>query len=301
MPWLIIGSLPLVALIVVQATGTLPFSGRSGSQLMSSNAALSPPSPRERINITVDLTVTYDQQQSTYTYAFTIANAANAQNAVSIFGIADAEEPVTGVAPPQWTSFYGFQEKSKAIVWTCVDTLTQPPGGWPEGQPYPSAFDIQPGETKSGFTFTTRNPPTAFTFYAQGFDSLPHEEDLVNTEYPTLFTTGVSGGLTVVGVAKEEGAARGQVELSAPRPNPARGYVTFGFHLPTKADVLLGVYDLTGRRIRTLLSGQRQAGSHAVTWDGSTDAGPTAPSGVYFARLLVDGKRAGRQRVSIVR
>jgi hypothetical protein len=47
---------------------------------------------------------------------------------------------------------------------------------------------------------------------------------------------------------------------------------------------VLRVYDVTGRRVATLVDEVRPAGDHVATWH----AGGLA-SGVYFYRLRVDG------------
>ena len=58
-------------------------------------------------------------------------------------------------------------------------------------------------------------------------------------------------------------------------PEPAAG--------PARASLV--VYDVLGRRVRTLVDGDVIAGEQAVTWDGASDAGATVPSGVYLVRL----------------
>ena len=58
-----------------------------------------------------------------------------------------------------------------------------------------------------------------------------------------------------------------------------------GFELPQKETVRLSIYDLTGRRVALLVNGEKQAGKHQVVWNGTTDTGRAAPSGVYVYRL----------------
>jgi hypothetical protein len=74
-------------------------------------------------------------------------------------------------------------------------------------------------------------------------------------------------------------------------PNPFRlgQQTTILFAVPEPvsgpARATLVVYDVLGRRVRTLIDGEVIAGEQAVTWDGGSDAGGPAPSGVYVARL----------------
>ena len=60
----------------------------------------------------------------------------------------------------------------------------------------------------------------------------------------------------------------------------------------------LAVYDLTGRRVKTLVSGSVAAGEHEVQWDGSVDKVP-ARAGIDPHYLLID-KEADNNMVDVV-
>ncbi len=84
------------------------------------------------------------------------------------------------------------------------------------------------------------------------------------------------------------------VETSSPQladrivsvvPNPFNPATEIVFQLDSHKFVALSVYDVTGRRVCTLLRSAMTAGSHRVPWDGKTDSGAEATSGVYFVRL----------------
>jgi hypothetical protein len=74
--------------------------------------------------------------------------------------------------------------------------------------------------------------------------------------------------------------------LSEATPNPSRADVAFALSLPRGGAVSLLVYDLQGRRVRTLVDAVLPAGEQRVLWDGRDSAGHTASAGVYFARLM---------------
>jgi flagellar hook assembly protein FlgD len=61
------------------------------------------------------------------------------------------------------------------------------------------------------------------------------------------------------------------------------------FTLPVDVEVELNLYDVSGRRVRSLLADRLQAGSQAVPWNGRDDFGRLVASGTYFARLTVSG------------
>jgi hypothetical protein len=54
-----------------------------------------------------------------------------------------------------------------------------------------------------------------------------------------------------------------------------------------------------GRLVATLVNGERGPGEHVEAWDGRTDSGETASSGVYVIRLRANGREAFRKLVLI--
>ena len=73
--------------------------------------------------------------------------------------------------------------------------------------------------------------------------------------------------------------------LAPASPNPAARGATFRYALPRAGVASLALYDAAGRRVRTLLAGQREAGAASVPWDLRDDAGRAVGAGLYFARL----------------
>lgn len=68
-------------------------------------------------------------------------------------------------------------------------------------------------------------------------------------------------------------------------PNPVNDQVALRFSLSRPQSVLIEVFTVEGRRIRTLHRGAMEAGSHQLSWDGRDEAGRPAADGIYFARL----------------
>jgi hypothetical protein len=113
------------------------------------------------------------------------------------------------------------------------------------------------------------------------------------------------GGSRVVAVeppGEVPGTAVLPVELafSQPRPNPARHHVSFELALPEEADVDLQIFDIQGRRVYTMVDRRIEAGYHVVRWDGA-EGGAGGGSGIYFARLLVDGRPFAQRRIVMLR
>ncbi|MDH3196794.1 MAG: T9SS type A sorting domain-containing protein [Candidatus Krumholzibacteria bacterium] len=68
-------------------------------------------------------------------------------------------------------------------------------------------------------------------------------------------------------------------------PNPFNPTTAIRFSLAAPAHVRLAVYDVSGRRVRTLLDAPRGSGPHTAVWDGTNTSGRHVASGVYFYRL----------------
>jgi hypothetical protein len=68
-------------------------------------------------------------------------------------------------------------------------------------------------------------------------------------------------------------------------PNPAGSLTTIQYSLARGEPVELSIYDLSGRLVNRLVSGNEPAGSHSVPWNGHDLAGQRVPSGVYLYRL----------------
>ncbi|MBD3335544.1 MAG: T9SS type A sorting domain-containing protein, partial [Candidatus Eisenbacteria bacterium] len=68
-------------------------------------------------------------------------------------------------------------------------------------------------------------------------------------------------------------------------PNPLQAETLIRFDLPQAARVDLGIFDVGGRRVATLVDGNLPAGRHRALWNGRDAAGRAAASGIYFARL----------------
>lgn len=98
---------------------------------------------------------------------------------------------------------------------------------------------------------------------------------------------------TTAGV--DDDAGRESPRILALSPNPFQHFTTIHFDLPQAGDVRMQVYDIAGRRVRTLASASMPAGNRSVTWDGVDGAGRRVSAGVYFLRLETHGGRQDRR------
>ncbi len=85
------------------------------------------------------------------------------------------------------------------------------------------------------------------------------------------------------------------------RPNPFSGSSRIAYAVPgSGARVEIDVYNVTGRRIRNLVSDFQGAGLYEATWDGRNEAGEEVPAGVYFYRAKIGSVRVNN-RVILMR
>ncbi len=74
------------------------------------------------------------------------------------------------------------------------------------------------------------------------------------------------------------------------RPNPFPRSTELHFALGAEAEVDVTIFDLAGRRVRSLSSGPMDAGDHTLTWDGRDDQGRATGAAVYLVRLTAGGQ-----------
>jgi hypothetical protein len=78
-------------------------------------------------------------------------------------------------------------------------------------------------------------------------------------------------------------------------PSPFRERATIRYEVPRAGKVRVAVYDVLGRRVRTLVDARRSAGTNEVAF-----AADDLPAGVYVVRLQA-GKRTATHRLTLVR
>lgn len=75
------------------------------------------------------------------------------------------------------------------------------------------------------------------------------------------------------------------IELYQNYPNPFNSSTLIKYKLYQKTDVTLSVFDITGRKIKTLMHETQPAGEHSILWDGSNNSDQQVGSGIYIYRL----------------
>lgn len=83
-------------------------------------------------------------------------------------------------------------------------------------------------------------------------------------------------------------------------PNPFNPSTEISFSLPTSSHVKLEIFNTLGQLVTTLVDGELTAGSHLITWDGSSKSGNPVASGVYLYRLTA-GDYVRTKKMSLIK
>lgn len=100
---------------------------------------------------------------------------------------------------------------------------------------------------------------------------------------------------------RRRGGRSSDVWLARNYPNPCtpNGTTIGYFILENREEVSLIIYNVLGRRVRTLVHGMQGAGEYKITWNGRNDRDVLAAPGIYFYRLIVGARSMTRKLVFI--
>jgi hypothetical protein len=117
--------------------------------------------------------------------------------------------------------------------------------------------------------------------------------------YPlwTIQKLDFSSIMTAVQSPEVVAALPGILNLFPNQPNPLSTETRIAFRLPEAVHVELKIYEVSGRLVRTLVSGDQEAGSHTAVWDGLDEAGRRVAAGIYFYRLAAPGIKESRRMI----
>ncbi len=65
-------------------------------------------------------------------------------------------------------------------------------------------------------------------------------------------------------------------------PNPFNAVTIIRYDLPEDTEVIISIYDIIGREIKTLIKTNQRSGFKSISWDGTNDNGEILPGGIYY-------------------
>ncbi|HET7226069.1 MAG TPA: hypothetical protein VFK69_10195, partial [Candidatus Eisenbacteria bacterium] len=132
--------------------------------------------------------------------------------------------------------------------------------------------------------------------YLAAYDDNQHAVDISEISWRgghTYVLTDSCPPAVALGVGPEGEGPEFSLRLVGPRPSHAP--VGFAIETPSRMRIVAAIYDVLGRRVRTLLDEDVAPGRRELHWDGRGARGNTVGSGIYFARLTsAMGQRVSR-------
>lgn len=84
-------------------------------------------------------------------------------------------------------------------------------------------------------------------------------------------------------------------------PNPFSNSTKISFDISKRTDVQLEIYNMYGQKLKTLVHETREKGTHTIEWNGATEDNQLVTPGIYFCRMVLDGKQTAVKRLIINR
>ena len=94
-----------------------------------------------------------------------------------------------------------------------------------------------------------------------------------------------SGGVTVVQEEGDQSGAPQKFALDLNYPNPFNSSTTIRYRIEEPGRVRLEIFDVQGKKVKTLADGYTGLGVYQVEWDGADASGKPVATGVYIVRL----------------
>ncbi|HNZ86274.1 MAG TPA: FlgD immunoglobulin-like domain containing protein [bacterium] len=83
-------------------------------------------------------------------------------------------------------------------------------------------------------------------------------------------------------------------------PNPFKTQTSVSYNLPKSGNVEIGVYNIKGQLIKTLINETKSSGEHNISWNGIDQNGHSVATGIYFFKM-VSGKYSAIKKVMLVK
>lgn len=80
-------------------------------------------------------------------------------------------------------------------------------------------------------------------------------------------------------------------------PNPFNPLTNIQYDINKPGQVSLVIFNILGKKVRTLVNGEKQSGSYHIQWDSRSDNGNLLPSGIYIMQIKASGTQISRKMV----
>ncbi len=167
--------------------------------------------------------------------------------------------------------------------------------------------EVQNGSSPAANTKVTVWKPGEFYYRGYTDESGEFEVPLSMTEAGQIYVTSVGQDMLpdidtinvhlILSADDENNAIPAVTSLSSNYPNPFNANTEINFALANTGEVSLEVFNITGQKVKTLVSDNLEAGTHSIVWNGTNDSGDLIASGAYFYKLSTDNDNLVKKMV----
>jgi len=145
-------------------------------------------------------------------------------------------------------------------------------------EPIDNAFELFRNQVPSYCNAVALDEGTYKTVgFSFEFGSLSDNSQCTKEELMILILEFFGGILTDV----DEAGIENNMTMNA-WPNPFNDEISFSIDIQEGSHISLEIYDLSGKKIRTIANAQLQSGQHQFSWDGTSVSGNNASEGMYI-------------------
>jgi hypothetical protein len=184
-----------------------------------------------------------------------------------------------------------FSSSGQTIIDGTIDIDTDPT------QAIVEIFRAQPDPTGYGEGWLYLGPatPNAAGQWSATFSGLSIGDHITATTTDmNMNTSEFCQNVTVILGIEEDNSLQipDAYALGQNLPNPFARHTAISYTLPYPASVDLSIYDITGKKIKTLISKTQGPGYYTIYWDGRDMNGSKVSSGIYFYRIATENFKA---------
>ena len=158
-------------------------------------------------------------------------------------------------------------------------------------QHYPIKLSALAYPVTVSWTISDKDPNKSFGLTIVGSDKNAKSKQLAGSG--TMVVKGALNDMLTLTIGK--GEIPREFALGQNYPNPFNPTTKFVIAVPQTSKIELVVYDILGRKVKTLINEERNAGYHTIEWDGLNETNNQVATGVYFVRMSSDKFTAVRK------
>jgi len=178
-----------------------------------------------------------------------------------------------------------------------------------------NSSSIQESNSWNGFSISEidfESIDTSLAYLDRNQDNLIIETDFLRlSSASAMIDAGVDVGIEFMGLAPDLGAFEfnnktdingtkeniTEFQLMQNYPNPFNLSTQINFSISKRSFVELYIYNILGEKIIQLFSGNKEVGEHSMEWNGFTESGNVAISGIYIITLKSNNTLATRKMI----